>query len=221
MVLAGAAVAAWATGCGVWGSSEAAVQQTYSTQAQGCQLLVGVERPSDDKLVLLYEFRNLAPQTAMVFSGVARRARSGAVEQASGVVYVERTAAGLVLGQKVIGVPADIDVERPEIPFVRRVDPGERLRERVEMTLPVEEWTPYSGIAGGRAPGAEQAPLDAWFELGFFFAPDPSVAREVETPAGTLLSVYPFDPSKQTILRVGPIAKLPLAAKAEAAPALP
>lgn len=197
------------------------MQQTFSTQAQGCQLLVGVERPSEDKLVLLYEFRNQAEQTALIFSGVTRRARSGAVEQASGLVYVERTAAGLVLGQKVIAVPADIDVERPEIPFVRRVDPGDRLRERVEITLPVEEWTPYSGLVRRPDAGAEQVPLDAWFELGFFFAPDPSIAREVETPAGTLLSVYPFDPSKQSILRVGPIAKLPLAAKAEAAAARP
>ena len=87
------------------------------------------------------------------------------------------------------------------MPYVTRVEPGGVFREKISIMLPLRLFTPYKR----RAPFAAQEAA-AYFELGFFLAPDPSVAKE----AGGQLVVYPFPTEKQIILRAGPLGRFPV-----------
>ena len=179
----------------------AAMQPNLNSSAQDCDLRVGVQI-TPTSLTLGYEFRNRSPRTAFLFNRVARQSAAGRMEPAAAHVYIQPAGGTVILSKKIIPVPADRDVERPDVPCVTRVDSGQVFREKFDIPLPHQPWSPYSSRPA--QPGLE---LEAWFELGFFLAPDPTVARE----SGGNLVVYPFHPEKQTILRAGPLGRFRIA----------
>lgn len=165
-----------------------------------CDLRAGVQI-SPTALLLGYEFRNRSSKTAFLFNVIHRTGPSGGPEADANLVYVQPSAGTVVLGKRIIPVPADVDVEKPEVPYVTRVEPGEVYRERLNLQLPLRIFTPYKL----RTP-VSMAEAAAYFELGFFLAPDPSVARDT----GGHLVVYPFPAEKQLILRAGPLGRFPI-----------
>jgi len=173
---------------------------SMSATAQNCDLRVAVQA-SPASLLLGYEFRNRSDKTAFLFNLVYKFGASGGPEADPNLVYVQQSGAAVVLGKKIIPVPDDIDVERPDVPYVTRVDPGEVFREKINIMLPLRPFTPYPQRGGAAVTEAA-----VYFELGFFLAPDPSVARE----SGGHLVVYPFAAQKQTILRTGPLGRFPV-----------
>ena len=173
---------------------------SMSTSAQDCDLRVAVQA-APTSLLLGYEFRNRSDKTAFLFNVVHRTGASGGPEADANLIYVEPAGGSLILGKKIIPVPADTDVEKPDVPYVTRVEPGGVFREKISIMLPLRLFTPYKR----RAPFAAQEAA-AYFELGFFLAPDPSVAKE----AGGQLVVYPFPTEKQIILRAGPLGRFPV-----------
>jgi hypothetical protein len=174
--------------------------QTISASVQDCDLRVAIQA-SPSSLLLGYEFRNRSGKTAFLFNVVHRTGASGGPEADSNLVYVEPASGSLVLGKKIIPVPADTDVEKPDVPYVTRVEPGEAFREKVSLMLPLRLFTPYK-----RRTPMTLSEAAVYFELGFFLAPDPSVAKE----AGGHLVVYPFPAEKQIILRAGPLGRFPI-----------
>jgi len=177
------------------------MQPNLNSSAQDCDLRAGVQT-SASAVTIGYEFRNRSARTAFLFNRVARQDEAGRLEPNATNVYIEPSGATVILGKKIIPVPADRDVEKPDVPYVTRVEPGQTFREKFEVPLPLKTWTPYPGRSA--QPGIE---LEAWFELGFFLAPDPSVVRE----AGGNLVIYPFPFEKQTILRAGPLGRFRMA----------
>jgi hypothetical protein len=175
----------------------AAMQPNLISSAQDCDLRAGVQ-PGSQSFTLGYEFRNRSPRTAFLFNRVARQNAAGRLEPNEANVYITVSGATVILAKKIIPVPADRDVEKPEVPYVTRVDSGQVFREKFDIPLPLKPWTPYPGRAP--QPGFE---LEAWFELGFFLAPDPTIARE----SGENLIIYPFPVEKQQILRAGPLGR--------------
>jgi len=171
------------------------MQTTLTTSALDCDLRVAA-RGERGALVLGYEFRNRSARVAFLFNVLHRGADADA-----NLIYAQSAGGVLLLSKKIIPVPANVDVEKPDVPYVTKVEPGDTFREKLEVTVPVKLWAPYAGTAGTAAEGME---LDAWFELGFFLAPDASVAKD----AGGKLVVYPFAAEKQTVMRVGPLGRL-------------
>lgn len=171
-----------------------------SATASNCDLIAAIQ-PSPSYLLLGYEFTNRSDRTAFLFNVVHRIGASGGPEPDSNLVYAELSGMSLTLGKKIIPVPENMLVEKPDVPYVTRVDPGSSFRERVSLTLPLRLFTPYEQPAPAMATQA-----DVYFELGFFLAPDPSVAK----PAGGQLVVYPFPVEKQIILRAGPLGRFPV-----------
>ena len=171
-----------------------------SAQAQDCDLRAAVQAGTDS-ILLAYEFRNRSARTAFLFNVLQKTGPSGAPQSSPDFVYIYPSGGGVVLAKKIYPVPADTEVERPEVPWVTRVDPGGVFREKLTVPLPLRFWTPYR--LRENYPHAEAL---AWFELGFFLAPDPSVAKQVDGH----LAVYPFDPDRQVVLRVGPLGRFNL-----------
>lgn len=169
-------------------------------QAQDCDLRVGVQ-PGPGSLLIGYEFRNRSDKTAFLFNVLHRTGPSGGPETGSNLVYIYQSSGSITLAKKIFPVPPDVDVEKPDVPYVTRVEPGQVFRERFTLPLPLKPWAPYRGYP---APTMSEAAV--FFELGFFLAPDPSVAKQ----AGGNLIVYPFPTEKQTVLRAGPLGRFPL-----------
>ena len=173
---------------------------SMSASAQDCDLRVAVQA-APTSLLLGYEFRNRSDKTAFLFNVVHRTGASGGPEADANLIYVEPAGGSLILGKKIIPVPADTDVEKPDVPYVTRVEPGGVFREKISIMLPLRLFTPYK-----RSKPFTVQEAAAYFELGFFLAPDPSVAKE----AGGHLVVYPFPTEKQIILRAGPLGRFPV-----------
>jgi hypothetical protein len=190
-----------APGCVKMERMEGAVQSSLHTSVHNCDLRVSVQA-GPGKLSLGYEFRNGSARTAFLFNVLHRPGTSGGPQTHSNLVYVLESGGTLVLAKKVIPVPAEVDVEKPDVPYVTRVDPGQTFRERIDLPLPLQLWSPYPA-----APVSRALEMDAWFELGFFLAPDPSVAQE----SGGNLIVYPFHAEQQEILRAGSLGRFPVA----------
>lgn len=173
---------------------------SLTAQAQDCDLRVGVQ-PGPDSLLIGYEFRNRSARTAFLFNVLHRTGPSGGPETSPNLVYIYQSSGSITLAKKIFPVPPDVDVEKPDVPYVTRVDPGQVFRERFTVPLPLKPWTPYRGYP---APTLTEAA--ASFELGFFLAPDPSVAKQ----SGGNLIVYPFPTEKQIVLRAGPLGRFPI-----------
>lgn len=173
---------------------------SLTTQAQDCDLRVGVQA-GPDSLHIGYEFRNRSAKTAFLFNVLHRTGLSGGPETDPNLVYIYQSSGSIALAKKIFPVPADVDVEKPDVPYVTRVEPGQVFRERFTVPLPLKPWAPYRGQP---APTLGEAAV--FFELGFFLASDPSVAKN----SGGNLIVYPFPAEKQIVLRAGPLGRFAL-----------
>jgi hypothetical protein len=134
----------------------------------------------------------------------------GMVEEAKyrlkiGGFYLELDGEGAVVSKKLVRVPDHLAVERPNIPCVSKVAPGELFAETIHLSLPLIPRTPYFSYVRD---GADCRPqwLKLFFEMGFFLAhPDgEGFAKTVETSEGPTIYFSPFSPASQSIIRVGP-----------------
>lgn len=181
-------------------SMQNAQPAAMSATAQDCDLRVAIQA-SPTSLLLGYEFRNRSNKTAFVFNVVHRVGPSGGPEADANLVYVEPSGGSVILGKKIIPVPRGMRVEKPDVPYVTRVEPGQAIVEKINLMLPLRIFTPYDEPAP-----ATLSEAAVYFELGFFLAPDPSVAEQ----AGAYLIVDPFPAEKQVILRAGPLGRFPI-----------
>jgi hypothetical protein len=189
-----------APGCMRTERTDAAVQRSLYSSLQDCDLRVAAQ-PEHNALTLGYEFTNRSGKTAFLFNLLHRTGPSGGDEPNPDLVYVHQNGGLLVVAKRVLPVPDNIDVEKPDVPYVTRVDPGQSFREKLTLPLPLTLWSPYPG-----APRAALPEMEVWFELGFFLAPDPTVAKQAKGH----LEIYPFRADQQTILTAGPLGRYPV-----------
>jgi len=166
--------------------------------AHDCDLRAAVQQ-TPEALILGYEFNNRSPKVAFLFNALYRTGSGGGLETSPDYVYAEASGETLLLSKKIHPVPDDIDVERPEVPWCTRVEPGATFREKITIPVPVKLWTPYSTPPRPHAPSAV-----AFFELGFHLATDPNLAK----PYGEHYVLYPFPLKSMLKLRVGPLARV-------------
>ena len=108
-----------------------------------------------------------------------------------------------MISQKIIAPPPGLELERPEVPIAARVDPGQRFRQKIEVTLPLRESAPYPHLLPPRTRHEGYVVREAWLEVGFYSPPDPDAARE----AGDGFVFPGMDVAAQSILRAGPIGR--------------
>ena len=167
----------------------------FSARDESCELRAAVERVADDKVALYYELRNHGSATIFVFDGV---------EPKEAPFYVEYRGRELVVSQKIIAPPATLSVERPDIPLAARLEPGQRLRHKLELRLPLRANTPYPHLEPKPERGGGVLAIDSFLEVGYFAASDPAVAQET----GEGFVIPGLAPTMQTVLRIGPFGRV-------------
>ena len=167
----------------------------FAARDQNCELRVAVERVADDQVALYYELRNHGSCAVFVFDGV---------EPKDAPYYVERQGSELIVSQKIIAPPRGLELERPEIPLAARLDPGQRLRHKLEMRLPLRASSPYPHLEPRRERSDGYIAIDTYFEAGYVAPPDPGVARE----AGEGFVLPSLTPEMQSVLRAGPFGRV-------------
>ncbi len=112
----------------------------------------------------------------------------------------------VVISKKLVQVPDDIDVEYPNVPCMKRLEPGMQSDETFRLKLPLQRRTPYEQGTGAR-PGLRAAR----FQLGYFFgkAAARATAMSVETSVGPLLHFGSFSAQHQLLIDVGPFEPVP------------
>jgi hypothetical protein len=167
----------------------------FAARDQNCELRAAVERLSDNGVALYYELRTHGTQTVFLFDGVVPK---------DAPYYVQRAGNMLIVSQKIIAPPQGLELERLEIPLAARLDPGQRLRHKIELRLPLRESFPYPHLQPRRDRSGEYLLMETYFEAGYFAAPEPGVARE----AGDGWALPGLEPQMQAILRAGPIGRM-------------
>jgi len=174
----------------------------------GCHTLeVRVVRQEGDTLILQYAFHNKGQQNTYLFNRVFKGLDDQGKYRTHGdFVYVELDSVQVVISKKVMPVPPDVEVEKPVVPCVSLVRPGEKCEEQFAVSLPLKAWTPYRRSEGDETEESVTA-LPLWFEVGYFSTSKEgdALAKTVETTEGPALCFYPFWPSSQSILRAGPV----------------
>ncbi len=183
------------------------MNQMLQAESGSHKLEVRIISQDDVSLVFQYAFYNNAQRNAYLFNKLYRGFdEQGKYRTERNLVYIEIDSTQATIGKKVIPVPDDLDVEKPIIPCVTLVRPGEKFEETVSVPLPLKAWTPYLRPKGDRArESAAKVPI--WFEIGFFSTTKEgdALAKTVQTTDGPALYFYPFSASSQSILRAGPI----------------
>ncbi|HUT32678.1 MAG TPA: hypothetical protein VNE39_04285 [Planctomycetota bacterium] len=183
--------------------------EEYRAEALQCSLQVAIAARNAEMLGLTYTFENGASRNAYLFNLLYKHIEPGPIFVTdANAVYVELAGEDLVLSKKIIPVPRHMDVEKPNVPCTTLVKPGERFQGDVLIPLPLQVNTPYEGYED-----ADLAPRPvlrkASFEIGFFLASPEGEAlgEKVRTMAGEATYFYPFSPSSQKLLRVGPFSE--------------
>lgn len=184
--------------------------------ADSCRLEVTATVAGTEMLQLSYVFRNNSPNPAFVFNRLYQGLdgeRRYKIDP--NLIYVQLEGTQIVLSKKVIPVPEDIDVEKPEVPLVTLVPPQGATQEKLSLKLPLRLRSPYGGNRPKPAlPKPEQ--LKLVFEIGFFLGQKQKtqeLAAKVATTAGEGLRIDPFPAARQKVLRVGPLPAVAVAAE--------
>ncbi|MCB9384538.1 MAG: hypothetical protein H6509_07980 [Bryobacterales bacterium] len=167
----------------------------FSARDHHCELRVAVQRSGDDGFALYYELRNLARQRLFVLDGVM---------PAEAPYYIEREGDFVVLSQKLFPIPRGLLVERPEVPLAALVEPGQRLRHKLELKLPLRESIPYPHLLPKHGRSQGYLVMDAAFEIGYFA----DVPPEKEQALGEGFVLPGYSVKQQTLLRTGPIGRV-------------
>jgi hypothetical protein len=159
---------------------------------------------SDGRLRIDYEVKNTGKQAIYVFNKLYTKIdHNGVWHVDPNRVYIILSAGKLILAKRVIPVPDDLDVEKPEVPCVTKIDPERSFRETVTLQLPLSPWTPYQPKPLG---SLQTSQAEFTWEIGYFVEkPGTSkLANTVRTPDGTAIHFSSFNPASQSILRAGP-----------------
>jgi len=135
-------------------------------------------RSGDDHLVAAYRIENRATRPVLVFDRIFATLPQGGRVIEAGRAYVRINEEGLLVIEKLIPpLPADRDVESPEVPYARLLEPGAALLGEARLTVPVLTTPAYGrpGSAVGRARSRT-----AMFRIGY-------VGVEPETPGKSLM----------------------------------
>jgi hypothetical protein len=187
----------------------AAMNSTMSASTRECRLEVTVSE-SQGSLVIVYRFFNNSPRNGYLFNKqCANVGNDGVYRTQRDLLNVEVLHREVIVSKKIVPVPPDLDVEKPNIPCVTLVRGRTQFEETIRVKLPLKPYTPYAKPRDTDL-AASPVSLPLAFELGYFVAPreSDSQAREARTSDGPALRFDPFPVGSQSILRVGPFDSL-------------
>jgi hypothetical protein len=111
-------------------------------------LTAAVDSISAGELLVSYKVENRRPGTVYVFNLLYETDRSGNRTPNPELAYTFADQAGFRVGKFLVEIPAEMDVESAEIPYLDPLAPGKSLTGAVRVPLPARRFHPYYPIAG-------------------------------------------------------------------------
>ena len=132
---------------------------------------------ADDHLIAAYTVQNRAAVNIVVFDRLFLTERSGGRVVEPDRAYVSVNAEHVLRIEKIVPeAPRNMDVEAPELPYVRVLRPGEALQGRAVVSVPVLTTPAYGEPASGT--GSDRA-RTAVFRIGYAKVDDQATAVPV------------------------------------------
>ena len=124
--------------------------------------------------------------------------------------YVEIDGDGVVVSRKLFAVPSGTLAEKPNIPFLTRLVPGETFQEDFTVALPLAARNPYVDPSPTAGQPFEGRPL--MFELGYFAGAEGTEAQGklFPTDAGDKPGFDVFTPANQRLVRTAALGTVPV-----------
>lgn len=157
----------------------------------------------DEAIVGQYELRNDGEGRLLVFDRLYETARSGKRMVQADLAYTTLDDDNvLVIDKLVAPLPEAFDIESPEMPYARLVEPGESLAGRAVVARPVMLRPPYPQTRdAGRARMATAVKL----RLGYAPVDEKAAPRGIATEDETVYSVrHAWAAPRQRIVESGP-----------------
>lgn len=186
------------------------MEALLTSQSFNCQLDTQVREINHSELNLWYRFTDNSNQNAYVFNKYYTDIEDGGtflIEPNMVSILSEKDI--IVIAKKIVQIPPNMLVEKPYIPCVTKVEPGNFLEETLKIPLPLKVITPYSDNQEKTSKIEQRRVV---YELAFFLAPPEGndMAEVIKSSIGPALRFDPFPISSQLILRTGPFSeKLP------------
>lgn len=142
---------------------------------------------AEDRLLAQYVVSNASSEAIYVFDQVFVTLPHGARMVEADRAYVSVLADGTLLIEKLVpDLPADRDVESPELPYATLVPPGGRAEGTVRLSVPVLTTPAYGAPATGAA--RDQASRVV-FRIGYAALRPDVVAVEIKGAIGPIWSL--------------------------------
>ena len=131
-------------------------------------------QPKKGHVIATYTMENRSAHAVMVFDRLFVTRPDGGRIVDPDRAYITVMADGMMLVDKLVpALPADSDVESPEVPYARLVAPGGRLEGQALVGTPVLTNPPYGQPAtGALAPSVK----NAVFRIGYAYVTDTMIA---------------------------------------------
>ncbi|MFB9151318.1 hypothetical protein ACFFU4_16320 [Roseovarius ramblicola] len=142
---------------------------------------------TDALIAAQYEVLNAGAQQFLVFDRLYETARSGTRTVHPELAYTRLDATGILGIEKLVPpLPEDIDIEQPELPYARLLDPGASLTGRVAVARPVRLNPAYpQGYAMTEADSASAVML----RIGYAPFEEDAAARQINANGEILYSM--------------------------------
>jgi len=158
---------------------------------------------------LTYRVTNRADRVLFLFNVLHGESDERGHYQVDPGCYVQIADDSVTLSKKILEPPMGTFLEKNNVPFVSRLPAGQHYSEHISFPLPLRERTPFAQPGSGH--GTQARPC--FFEVGYFFgqAGTDELIQVFQTNSGQQIGFDPFPISSQSVLRVGPLATLPIA----------
>ncbi len=131
-------------------------------------------QPKEGHVIAAYVVENRSAHPVMVFDRLFLTRPDGGRIVDADRAYVSVMADGMLLVDKLVpALPADRDVESPEVPYARLVPPGGRVQGQAVVSTPVLTTPAYGKIATGAHADRVKT---AVFRIAFAYVTDTMIA---------------------------------------------
>jgi hypothetical protein len=178
-------------------------QSSSSELALSVQAAIGARR-----LTLSYAVSNRAGRPLFLFNQLHGEFEGDGFPLRTGG-YVELENGSVVVSTKLFPVPDDMDVEKPNIPFLTRLEPNGSFKGLLTLELPLSPISPY--VDAERDGRGETESRNLYFEMGYFLGGPQVEARVKQFPTseGPRLGVDTFSHSEQRLQKSGSLGRVP------------
>lgn len=144
------------------------MENVSSVEKDSCILRIIQSRIDEYNFILTYEFINNCKSDVYIFNRLHHGLNNDGIYQTNkNLVNVIIENDNTFISKRIVKVPSNLEVEKPNIPCLTLVNPNSSFKETLKLSLPLRPWTPYSIEVSNDGKIFELPPI---FEIGYFIS---------------------------------------------------